>query len=70
MATINSRTVIGAIYQLNQRHRRWPTSAEIASYLEVDRREVVPLLRELNDSRLFRSRQRDRRKVWMPWETA
>ena len=67
MATITSLTVIDALYVLNRRRGRWPTSQEIADYLEVDRGVIAPLLRELNDHRMFRSRQRRGRKVWMPW---
>lgn len=69
-AKIGTRTVIDALYVLNRRYGRWPTSQEIADYLEVDRAVVVPHLRELNDRRMFRSRQRQGRKVWQPWEAA
>lgn len=74
--TINTRTVISAVWQLGYRHgasvgdhrSRWPTETEIAEYLNVDVAIVRPLLRELRDNRLFRDRRRQGRRVWMPWE--
>lgn len=69
-ANIDSRTVMNAIWRLHDRARRWPTVAEIADYLEVDEKIVRPLLRELKSARLYRDRQRDNRRVWMPWDEA
>jgi hypothetical protein len=68
MATISTTTVIGAMYQLKTAYGRWASAQEIADYLEVDRRVIAPLLAGLRDRRVFRDRQRDGRKVWMPWE--
>lgn len=65
---ITASTVMSAIHELYRSTAHWPTADDIAGYLEVDRAVITPLLRELRDRRLYRSRQRNRRKVWMPWE--
>jgi len=64
---LSTTRVMSAIYECKGRLGRWATSAEIASYLEVPVKDVRPLLAELRVKRLFRDRQRDNRKVWMPW---
>ena len=66
---INTRTVINAIWNLRGvGPAGWPTRAEIAAHLRVEETLVRPLLTELKAKRLFDSRQRSRRQVWMPWE--
>jgi DNA-directed RNA polymerase specialized sigma subunit len=59
--------VMRAIYDLEKRLGRWPTAQEIAEYLKVAREEVRPILGDLHNARLFKERQRNGRKVWLPW---
>lgn len=67
-ADISSQRVIGAVYELASRQSRWPTLTEIAAYLQCKPDVVADHLNTLKRKRLFRDRQRDRRRVWMPWE--
>lgn len=64
------RMVLRAIYELHERSAEWPTHQEIAAYLDADRRAVKFALLVLQDQRLFRERQRQRKKRWMPWSEA
>lgn len=69
MSEITTTRVISAIYDL-RRAGRWPTIDELAKHLEVHDSEIKGALGKLRGARLFRSRQRGGRKVWMPWGEA
>lgn len=66
-ADINTRTVIGAVHELERRNG-WPTAGNIAEYLQAPVNEVLHHLRTLRRQRILDDRQRAGKRVWMPWE--
>ena len=64
---ISTSTVVRAAYELHTRFGHWPSSGDLAEYLQAKEGTVRARLLELRRARLFRDRQRDGRRVWMPW---
>lgn len=64
---MSEKAVIQALYDLHERHGRWPTAGDVAAYLELDEHAARRALLSLRRARIFRDRQREGVRVWMPW---
>lgn len=55
-----------AVLDLHRRAGEWPTSLEVAAYLEVPDRAAQEALLDLRRRRVMLDRYRKRGRVWMP----
>lgn len=66
VSSVSNAAVIRAVYHHSH---RWATTDELADHLRAEPDAVAKVLRDLQRSRLLACRQRDNRRVWMPWDT-